>query len=145
MAEIKITLKRLNEKGRICFEAPREPDLQAALRNVLRVCRDKHNDYVSVTFRPPYKPRTTGKGSQNHHLNGHIMQICNETGNDHETIKYCIKMIAVEQLGYSFETVAGHVIPKPERECDTEECGKLIEAAHILAAQIGLILREEAE
>lgn len=145
MAEIKITLKRLNEKGRITFEAPREPELQTALRNVLRLCQDKYNDYVSVTFRPPYKPRTTGKGSQNHHLNGHIMQICNATGNDYETIKYCIKMIAVEQLGYSFETIAGHVIPKPERDTDTEECGKLIEAAHILAAQIGIILREETE
>jgi hypothetical protein len=54
-------------------------------------------------------------------------------------------MIAVEQMGYSFHTIAGHVIPKRESDCDTEECGKLIEAAHILAAQIGLILREEAE
>ena len=87
MAEIKITLKRLNEKGRITFEAPRELELQEALRKVLRLCQDKYNDYVSVTFRPPYKPRTTGKGSQNHHLNGHIVQICNYTGNDYETIK----------------------------------------------------------
>lgn len=145
MAEIKITLKRLNEKGRIAFEAPREADLQEALRNVLRLCQDKYNDYVSVTFRPPYKPRTTGKGSQSHHLNGHIAQICNVTGNDHETIKYCVKMIAVEQMGYPFETVAGHIIPKRESDCDTEECAKLIEASHMLAAQIGIILREVAE
>ena len=145
MAEIKITLKRLNERGKIVFEIPTEPELQAALRNVLRLCQDKYHDYVSVTFRPPYKPRTTGKGSQSHHLNGHIAQICNVTGNDHETIKYCVKMIAVEQLDYPFETVCGHVVPKPERECDTEECAKLIEASHMLAAQLGIILREEAE
>lgn len=145
MAELTLVLKRINQKGHICFEVPSELDLQAALRKVLTICRDKHNDFVRVTFKPPYKPRTTGKGSQNHHLNGHIMQICNYTGNDYETIKYCIKMIAVEQLGYSFETIAGHVIPKKESDCDTEECGKLIEASHILAAQIGLILREEAE
>ena len=145
MAEIKITLKRLNERGKIVFEVPTEPELQAALRNVLRLCQDKYHDYVSVTFRPPYKPRTTGKGSQSHHLNGHIAQICNVTGNDHETIKYCVKMIAVEQLNYPFETVCGHVVPKPERECDTEECAKLIEASHMLAAQLGIILREEAE
>ncbi len=145
MAEIKITLKRLNERGKIVFEIPTEPELQAALRNVLRLCQDKYHDYVSVTFRPPYKPRTTGKGSQSHHLNGHIAQICNVTGNDHETIKYCVKMIAVEQLNYPFETVCGHVVPKPERECDTEECAKLIEASHMLAAQLGIILREEAE
>ena len=106
MAEIKVTLKRINEKGRIAFEVPAEIEVQEALRNVLRTCRDKYNDYVSVTFKPPYKPRTTGKGSQNHHLNGHIMQICNVTGNDYETIKYCIKMTAAEQYGYPVQEVA---------------------------------------
>ena len=143
MAEVKVTLKRVDQKGYIVFEAPRELDVQNALRNILRLCRDKYNDFVQVTFKPPYKPRTTGKGSQNHHLNGHIMQICNETGNDYETIKYCIKMIAVEQFGYPSETIAGHIIPKRECDCDTQECGMLIEAAHYLAAQIGIVLREE--
>ena len=145
MAEVKIVLKRINERGRICFEAPSEPELQEALRNILRTCQDKYNDYVSVTFKPPYKPRTTGKGSQNHHLNGHIMQICNVTGNDYETIKYCIKMTAAEQFGYPTQTVAGHVVPKRESDCDTSECAMLIEASHYLAAQLGIILREEAE
>ena len=145
MAEVKIVLKRINERGRICFEAPREPELQEALRNILRTCQDKYSDYVSVTFKPPYKPRTTGKGSQNHHLNGHIMQICNVTGNNYETIKYCIKMTAAEQFGYPTQTVAGHVVPKRESDCDTSECAMLIEASHYLAAQLGIILREEAE
>ena len=145
MAEVKIVLKRINERGHICFKAPREPELQEALRRILRTCQDKYNDYVSVTFKPPYKPRTTGKGSQNHHLNGHIMQICNVTGNDYETIKYCIKMTAAEQFGYPTQTVAGHVVPKRESDCDTSECAMLIEASHYLAAQLGIILREEAE
>ena len=139
--EIKITLKRKDLKGHICFEAPIEN--QEALRRVLRVCRDKYNDYVSCTFSPPYKPRTTGEGSQNHHLNGHIMQICNETGNDYETIKYCVKMIAVEQFGLSYTEIAGHIVPKRERDCNTEECGKMIEAAHYLAAQLSIVLRED--
>lgn len=142
MAEIKIVLKRLNEKGFLKFEIPQEIELQEALRNVLTVCRDKYNDYVSVTFKPPYKPRSVGAGSQSHHLNGHIAQICNVTGNDHETIKYCVKMIAVEQMGYPFETIAGHIIPKRESSCDSHECAMLIEAAHYLAAQMGIVLRE---
>jgi hypothetical protein len=145
MAEVKIVLKRINERGRICFEAPREPELQEALRNILRTCQDKYSDYVSVTFKPPYKPRTTGKGSQNHKLNGMIMQICNETYNDYDTIKYCVKMIAVEQMGYPYKTVAGHIVPQGERDCSTEECAKLIEAAYILAAEAGIILREVTE
>ena len=45
MAEVKIVLKRINERGHICFEAPREPELQEALRNILRTCQDKYNDY----------------------------------------------------------------------------------------------------
>ena len=139
--EIKITLKRKDLKGHICFEAPIEN--QEALRRVLRVCRDKYNDYVSCTFSLPYKPRTTGEGSQNHHLNGHIMQICNETGNDYETIKYCVKMIAVEQFGFPFTEIAGHIVPKRERDSNTEECGKMIEAAHYLAAQLSIVLRED--
>lgn len=142
MAEVSVVMKRVNQKGHICFEAPRELELQEALRNVLRTCQDRYNDFVRVTIKPPYKPRTTGKGSQNHHLNGHIMQICNATGNDYETIKYCIKMIAVEQLGYPFETIAGHVVPKRERDCNTEEGAMLIEASHILAAQLRITLRE---
>ena len=142
MAEESVVLKRINQKGHIVFEAPSEPDVCLALRNLLRLCQDRHNDFVRVTFKPPYKPRTTGKDSQNHHLNGHIMQICNATGNDYETIKYCIKMIAVEQMGYGYTEVAGHIVPKRERVCDSEECGNLIEASHMLAAQIGITLRE---
>ena len=143
MAEVQMTLKRVFHKGFLSFEVPREPELKNALVTVLSACQKKYNDYVQVTIKPPYKPRTTGKGSQNHHLNGHIIQICNYTGQDYETIKYCIKMIAVEQLNYPYKTIAGHILPKRECDCNTEECAKLIEASHILAAQIGIILREE--
>ena len=36
----------------------------------------------SLVFKivPPRKLRSTGEYSQNHHLNGHIQQICVETG-----------------------------------------------------------------
>ena len=140
MARVTITLKRVDEKGRIAFLPPSEPELQEAIRKVLRSCKEKNNDYVAVTFARPYKPRTTGPDSQNHMLNGNIMQICNETGNDYETVKYCVKMIAVEQLSYPFTTIAGHIVPKRERDCNTEECSKLIEASFMLAADMGIIL-----
>ena len=70
------------------------------------------------------------------------MQICNETGNSYDAIKYCVKMLAVEQMGYPYKTVAGHIVPQLERESSTDECAKLIEAAHILAADLGIILQE---
>lgn len=71
------------------------------------------------------------------------MQICQETGNDYDTVKNCIKQIAVESFGFPYQEVAGHIIPKAERETSTEECALLIEASHYLAADLGLILREE--
>lgn len=143
--QVTMTLHRVYEKGKLCFDIPTEPELIVALRDLLEVCQKKNNDFVTVTLKRPTRPRTTGKGSQNHHLNGHIMQICQYTQNDYETIKYCVKMIAVEQLGYSYKEVAGHILPKPERNTDTEECAKLIEAAHLLAADIGLILKESED
>lgn len=143
MAELKITLKRVDEKGYIKFKAPEEIELQTALRSILKLCRDKYNDYVQLTIKAPYKARTTGPDSQNHHLNAHIIQICNETKHSYEIIKYCIKMLAVEEMEYPYEEVDGHIMPKGERDCNTEECAKLIEASHLWAAEHGIILREE--
>ena len=135
-------LRRVNIAGRIAFEPPADMAANASIKHELRKCRDKHNDYVLVTLQPPKKPRTTGEGSQNHHLNGHIMQICNETGNSYDVIKYCVKMIAVEQMGYPYKLIAGHIVPQPESESSTDECALLIEAAHVLAAQLEIILQE---
>ena len=139
---VQYVLKRVNIAGKIAFEPPADSGANANIKHELRKCRDKHNDYVLVTLQPPKRPRTTGKDSQNHHLNGHIMQICNATGQDYDTIKYCVKMIAVEQMGYPYKTIAGHIVPQPESGSSTDECALLIEAAHILAAQLSIILQE---
>ena len=135
-------LKRVEIAGRIAFEPPADLCASEIIKRELRKCRDKHNDFVLVTLQPPKRPRTTGEDSQNHHLNGHIMQICNETGNDYESVKNAVKMIAVENMGYPYNTIGGHVIPQRERDCSTDECAKLIEAAHLLAADLGIILQE---
>lgn len=135
-------LKRVEIAGRIAFEPPADLGASEIIKRELRKCRDKHNDFVLVTLQPPKRPRTTGEDSQNHHLNGHIMQICNETGNDYESVKNAVKMIAVENMGYPYKTIGRHIIPQRERDCSTDECAKLIEAAHLLAADLGIILQE---
>ena len=139
---VQYVLKRVNIAGRIAFEPPADLGANECIKRELRKCRDKHNDYVLVTIQPPKRPRSTGAYSQNHHLNGHIMQICNETGNSYEAVKNAVKMIAVEQMEYPYTDFHGVITPKPESECSTEECAKLIEASHILAADLGLILQE---
>ena len=139
---VQYVLKRVNIAGRIAFELPADRGANENIKRELRKCRDKYNDFVLLTIQPPKKPRTTGAHSQNHHLNGHIMQICNETGNSYEAVKNAVKMIAVEQMEYPYTDFHGVITPKPESECSTEECAKLIEASHILAADLGLILQE---
>ena len=135
-------LKLADVAGRVAFIPPTDPGARENIKRELGKCRDKHNGYVLVTVQPPKRPRTTGEGSQNHHLNGHIMQICNETGNDYDTVKDAVKQLAVEQMGYPYKTIGGRIVPQRERECSTDECAKLIEAAHVLAADLGIILQE---
>ncbi len=139
---VQYVLKRVNIAGRIAFEPPADRGANENIKRELRKCRDKHNDYVLLTLESPKRPRSTGAYSQNHHLNGHIMQICNETGNSYEAVKNAVKMIAVEQMEYPYTDFHGVITPKSESECSTEECAKLIEASHILAADLGIILQE---
>lgn len=139
---VQYVLKRVTIAGRIAFLPPADAGANANIKHELKKCRDKYNDYVLVTMQPPKHPRTTGKDSQNHHLNGHIMQICNETKNSFEAIKYCIKMLAVEEMGYPYEIIDGHIWPQSESDASTDECALLIEAAHVWAAHNGIILQE---
>lgn len=139
---VQYVLKRIFYAGHIAFDLPQDAGAREAIRRELERCRDKNNDYVLVTMQPPKRPRTTGEGSQNHHLNGHIMQICNETGNSYNAVKDEIKRIATEEMGYPYEEINGHIHPIGESESSTDECAKLIEAAHVLAADLGIILQE---
>ena len=138
---VQYVLRRVNIAGKIAFEPPADAGANENIKHELRKCRDKHNDYVLVTLQPPKRPRTTGKDSQNHLLNGIIVQICEETGNDYDSVKDAVKMIAVEQLAYPYKTIGGKIIPQRERDCSIEECSKLIEAAQMLAADLGIIVR----
>lgn len=139
---VQYVLKRAFFKGHIAFELPTDEGARQAIKRELEKCRDKNNDFVLVSLQPPKKPRTTGLLSQNHHLNGHLMQICNETGNDYETVKFAVKMLAVENMNYPYKTIDGQIVPQRESECSTEDCAKLIEATHVLAADLGIILNE---
>ena len=138
---VQYVLKRTFYAGHIAFDLPHDAGARETIRRELEKCRDKHNDYVLVTLQPPKRPRTTGKDSQNHLLNGIIVQICEETGNDYDSVKDAVKMIAVEQLAYPYKTIGGKIIPQRERDCSVEECSKLIEAAQMLAADLGIIVR----
>ena len=105
------------------------------------VSKKVHQVYVKLGY--PRKPRTTGEGSQNHHLNGHISQIIQVSGDEFDDMKDIIKQRALKR-GYPFRTDSmGNVRPQGERDCSTAECAMLIEEAHDVAAFLNIKLKEE--
>jgi hypothetical protein len=103
----------------------------------------KHNGWACVEIRRPHKPRTTGRHSQGNHINGHIQQIVDYTGDDFNHFKYMAKCRAVKR-GYPYETnIDGEIVPWSETKLSTVQAGYLIEQLHEDAAFLGIILRED--
>ena len=119
------------------------PDLfRQSYNDMLEYCINKRGGYISVTFYPPRKPRSTGENSQNHHLNGHITQISQFTGEDFDYIKAHIKRTAIKR-GYPTRTTKlGDVEPISESDSTTEECAMLVETTHEVADFLSLELIE---
>ena len=104
--------------------------------------KKKRINQVYLKMGMPRKPRTTGEGSQNHHLNGHIQQIAQHTGEDFATTKWQIKQRALNK-GYPFDTgKLGVPVPRSESVASTVECGYLIDECHEVASWLGVKLRE---
>ena len=120
----------------VSVEIPRGMEAQA--RRVLERCTA---GYATVHISTPRRARTTGAGSQSHHINGHIQQICIATGNDFDMVKTVVKMRAISR-GYPFKTLRGVVIPQSEADASIEECALLIDEVHQLAAEEGIALVE---
>lgn len=128
--------KRTGDDSIICFELPK------SLRVGFWMWVKKYPDFNKVTIERPFKPRTIGEKSQGHHINGHIQQICNETGNDFDSVKMAAKTRAIPR-GYPFDTVSGIVIPYSETRIDTIQAGYLIDELHQIAAELQIELVEE--
>lgn len=120
------------------------PDKIRDAFNLLIEKSDKrHGGYLRMTLALPYKKRTTGKHSQNAHLNGHIQQICNETGENFDVVKMHVKRVALKYGYPCYTDIFGEVEPKSESETSTEECAFAIEASHEVAAFLSVELIEE--
>lgn len=110
---------------------------------MLQYCIDKRGGFISVTFSPPHKPRTTGEKSQSHHFNGHVQQICQFIGEDFDVVKMEIKRRAIKR-GYPTRTTKFKtVIPISESESSTAECAMLIDTVHEIADFLEFTLKEE--
>lgn len=106
--------------------------------------------YLQVSFQPPFRPRSTGKGSQSHRINGFVAQIAAQTGDDFDTVKIRCKQRAIGR-GWQFVTVEEDIggvthefkIAKSESEASVEEAKYLIDAVEQYAAECGVTLIEE--
>jgi hypothetical protein len=135
----------------LCFIVPTE--YREALKSLSEKSKARHGGYLTIKVDTPRKPRTTGEGSQNRHLNGHVQQIATETGNSFEDVKKYCKQIAVS-MGYPMLTdeygeviydLWGEIQGQSEKDCSTREAAILIEATHMVAGGLGISLRESWE
>jgi len=81
----------------ISFEVPR------AYAKELGELFTKSPEKMTVELSIPRKLRSTGYKSANHHLNGHVQQIAQETGNDFADVKLYVKRKAFAR-GLPFAT-----------------------------------------
>ena len=139
--KLALLIDRLNEDT-ISFKLPTEPAFKKKLIALIGNEKSVYCEFSRIRRR-----RSTGYKSQNHHLNGHIVQIMTSCGmnseKEYEQVKTEIKRIAHFSFGYPSDKT-GHFF-KSESDCNTAECAMLIEASHMLAAELGIILTESEE
>lgn len=146
MSKYKIdTVLKLTDNG---IRIPK--DLQPAKKRLFDFCNKSRGGYLRMTLAPPYKKRTTGEKSQNHHINGHCQQISNVTGQSFFDVKKYAKQKAIDRgypILYNEEgkpvlDLWGNEQGISETETDTIQAGYLIESLHEVAALLEIILDE---
>ena len=107
--------------------------------------------FLQVTFQPPFRPRSTGKGSQSARFHGFVAQICVATQDDFDRLKMELKQKAIAR-GWPFDTVPYKTadgvlvemsIARSESRASVEEESILIDVVEQDASEKGVILREE--
>lgn len=128
--------------GFLVLSAPNE-SVRAMLKGLVDLCREKYSGYMRVDMSPPYPARTTGRGSQNSHIWGHIQQIAEYTGYEIDDVEDMAKRKAVS-MGYPYRTnsITGEIVPYSMKDINTQEAGYLIDVLHQWAAELEITLDE---
>lgn len=137
MNELELKVK-IDKYGQIGYVG----NLRILLSFIQRVLKQRTWGYFLLKLKPWYRGRTTGRGSQNAHINGHVQQIAMYTGQDFDCVKHDAKMNAIKR-GYPYKTSKrGNIVLKSERDIDTVEAGYLIDQLHEDAAFLNVKLKE---
>ncbi|MGP1529854.1 MAG: hypothetical protein ACTTI3_05880 [Treponema sp.] len=119
-------------------------------RNMQENKRPFHYPPIELLLSDKYKKRSTGKHSQNTKLHGMIRIIANSTGNPFDVVKAEVKRKAMNELQYpvqkdelggvAWNKLLNEPFPQSEAECTTVEESILIEAAYLIAADLGIFI-----
>lgn len=138
---VKIVMKQKVENNKLIFTLPAEPYKNQIL-HVLEKCDVKCGGYCSITIDRPYKPRTTGEGSQNNLVWKLITVVANEMGESTEFVEQLAKKKAISR-GYPTRNVMGEMFPVSMTEINTVECSYLIDTLYEMVAFLGIVLEPE--
>lgn len=141
---VKVVLRNIRDKDKISFELPSDKVYLQKINEILDNCHKNSNGYVSVEINRPYKPRTTGEGSQNNKFYALVTEIAKETGNDIEDVKDGVKERALKR-GYPYTTnpFTGKIKPYSTTKINTVEMSYLIDECIQLCSELGIILAPE--
>ena len=117
--------------------------VRAMLKGLVDLCDKKYSSYVKMEMTPPYRPRTTGKDSQNNLVWRLITLIANETGNELEDVELAAKERAVKR-GYPYRVnkITGQIVPASMKTISTVEASYLIDELYQIAAEYEVNVEE---
>lgn len=117
--------------------------VKAMLKSLVELCQQKYRSYIKLEMSPPYRPRTTGSGSQNSKIWALITEIAKKTGNEIEDVEDCVKLRAVKR-GYPMREnkLTGEMKPVSMRTINTVEASYLIDEIYQIASEMEIDLDE---
>lgn len=124
----------------ICFEVPEE--LRAVYAAMIEKAA-KVGDRYDVEIAPTKRRRSTGDGSQNHHLFGHRDQLAILQGVRPSLMGEYIKIRAAAELNYPTIKLGDEILPQSEAEASVDEESLLIDMAHIIGSELHVSLYED--
>lgn len=113
--------------------------LKAAIKGLSDLCFQKYGGYIKLEMSPPYRPRTTGKDSQNNLIWKLITLISQDTGNDLADVEEAAKERAIKR-GYPARQnkLTGRIKPVSMTEISTVEASYLIDELLQICAEYGI-------
>lgn len=112
---------------------------RVVLKDMVDKCEGKYSGFMRLDIAPPYRPRTTGKDSQNNLIWKLITLIAEATGNELVDVEEAVKERACKRgYPYRINKITGRAKPKSMTEIDTVEAGYLIDELYEVCAEYGI-------